>query len=110
MEATDSIRLQIARDSVHLVAQHPLLGSGLGTFTAVYPQVRSFPTSLFVNAAHNDYVQLAVETGLLGMLCAAAFLFLVFRNALRQIQPSAAKLVFSCDPGSDGWLHRAACP
>lgn len=86
MEVTDSMRLQIPRDSLRLVAQHPLLGSGLGTFTTVYPQVRSFPTNLFVNAAHNDYVQLAVETGLLGVLCTAAFLFLVFRNALRQLR------------------------
>lgn len=85
MEATDSMRWQIARDSVHLVAQHPLLGSGLGTFTTVYPQVRSFPTDLFVNAAHNDYVQLIVETGFLGGLFTTAFLFLVFRNASRQI-------------------------
>ncbi len=88
MEATDAMRLQIPRDSLQLVAQHPLLGSGLGTFTTVYPQVRSFPTNLFVNAAHNDYVQLAVETGLLGVLCAAAFLFLVFRNAIRQLRRS----------------------
>ena len=85
MEATDSIRLQIARDSLRLVAEHPVLGSGLGTFTTVYPQVRTFPTSLFVNAAHNDYVQLTVETGVLGMLCAVAFLFLVFQNALRHV-------------------------
>jgi len=84
-EATDSIRLQIARDSMRLVAEHPFLGSGLGTFTAIYPHVRSFPINLFVNAAHNDYVQLTVETGLLGMLCAAVFLFLVFHNALKQI-------------------------
>ncbi len=85
MEATDSIRLQIARDSIHLVAQQPLLGSGLGTFTSVYPQARTFPTNYFVNAAHNDYLQLAVETGLIGLLCAVAFLFLVFRNALLRI-------------------------
>jgi O-antigen ligase len=47
--------------------------------------VRTFPTSLFVNAAHNDYVQLTVETGVLGMLCAVAFLFLVFQNSLRHV-------------------------
>jgi O-antigen ligase len=80
VEATDSMRLQIARDSIQLVAKHPILGSGLGTFPTVYPEVRTFPTDLFVNAAHNDYVQLIVETGLLGMLFAAAFLALVFRN------------------------------
>ncbi len=85
VEATDAIRLEILRDSVRLVAAHPLLGSGLGTFTAVYPQVRTFPTNLFVNAAHNDYVQLTVETGLAGMLSALGFLYLVFGSALRTI-------------------------
>lgn len=85
VEATDAIRLQIVRDSVRLLEAHPILGSGLGTFTAVYPEVRTFPTNLFVNAAHNDYVQLTVETGFVGMLSALGFLYLVFRNALRTI-------------------------
>jgi O-antigen ligase len=41
---------------------------------------------LFVNAAHNDYVQLVVETGFLGVLFTAAFLMLVFRNAFQQVR------------------------
>jgi O-antigen ligase len=85
-EKGDSVRWQIARDSIHLAAQHPLIGSGLGTFTEVYPRVRSFPMDLFVNAAHNDYVQLVVETGFLGVLFTAAFLMLVFRNAFQQVR------------------------
>ena len=32
----------------------------------VYPQFRTFYTNFFVNEAHNDYLQLLVEMGLLG--------------------------------------------
>ena len=46
--------------------KRPVLGWGLGTFPVVYPQFRSFSTNFFVNQAHNDYLQLLVEMGLLG--------------------------------------------
>lgn len=82
-EATDQMRVQIARDSIRLVTKHPLLGSGLGTFPYVYPEVRSFPTDLYVNAAHNDFVQLTVEVGVVGTILSALFFWLVFRNAWR---------------------------
>jgi O-antigen ligase len=85
-EATDVMRLQIARDSLKLLAAHPLLGSGLGSFPTVYPTVCTIPTNLFVNAAHDDYLQLAVETGLAGVLLAVLFLWLLFRNGLRSLR------------------------
>ena len=48
------------------VPQKPVLGWGLGTFPVVYPEFRSFYTNFFVNEAHNDYLQLLAEMGLLG--------------------------------------------
>jgi O-antigen ligase len=57
------------------------LGWGLGTFPVVYPQFRSFYTTFFVNQAHNDYLQLIVETGLAGFSIAVWFMVLVFRGA-----------------------------
>jgi O-antigen ligase len=51
-------------------------GSGLGSFTRVYPlfedPVTVVPTS--VAHAHNDYAELALETGIPGVLVLAAFL------------------------------------
>ena len=64
--------------------KRPFLGWGLGTFPVVYPQFRSFYTTFFVNQAHNDYLQLLVETGLAGVSIAVWFLVLVFRRALDQ--------------------------
>jgi O-antigen ligase len=60
------IRLDITRDSLRMFSHRPILGWGLGTFPTVYPRYRTFYTNLFINEAHNDYVQLLVETGLLG--------------------------------------------
>ncbi len=74
-EVTGDIRLHIDRDTVAMFAKRPILGWGLGTFEQVYPQFRSFYTRLFVDKAHNDYLQLAAETGLLGFGAAIWFLW-----------------------------------
>src|SRR4029077_17973335 len=58
-----------------------LLGWGLGTFSIVYPEFRSFYTTFFVNHAHNDYLELLVETGFAGFSIAVWFLVLMFRQA-----------------------------
>jgi O-antigen ligase len=80
-ELTGDIRLSIDRDTVAMFAKRPILGWGLGTFEQVYPQFRSFYTSLFVDKAHNDYLQLAAETGLLGFGAAIWFLWSTLRSA-----------------------------
>jgi len=81
------VRLDVARDSLRMVAEKPMLGFGLGTFPIVYPQYRSFWSDVFINQAHNDYAQLLVETGLVGGVLALAFVVLLFRAAL----PKAAE-------------------
>jgi O-antigen ligase len=63
----------------------PILGWGLGTFITVYPQFRSFYTNLFVNAAHNDYLQVLVETGLLGFAAILWFVIALYRGGLRNL-------------------------
>ena len=79
----DVVRLDILKDSLRMFARKPILGWGLGTFQYVYPSFRSFYTVFFINAAHNDYVQALVETGLVGFACVAWFLIVVYRNGLR---------------------------
>jgi O-antigen ligase len=45
-----------------------------------------FSNSAFVNQAHNDYLQLLVETGLAGFAIAVWFLVLVFRQAAGKLK------------------------
>jgi len=81
--ATD-IRLQIDRDTLRMSRHHPLLGWGQGTFADVYPQFRSFYTDSLVNAAHNDFLQVLAETGIIGFGIMLWFLVITARNALRK--------------------------
>lgn len=81
-EGVAGFRLQIARDSLRMFTAHPVLGWGLGVFPYGYPQYRSFYTSLFINHAHNDYVELLVDTGIAGAALTLWFLFILFRRGV----------------------------
>jgi len=85
-EINGGVRLTIDRDCLRMLMRRPFLGWGLGTFPIVYPEFRSFYTNMFVNQAHNDYLQLLVETGLAGFSIAVWFLVLVFRQAAGKLK------------------------
>jgi O-antigen ligase len=85
-EISGGIRFSIDRDCLRMLVKKPFLGWGLGTFPIVYPEFRSFYTTFFVNQAHNDYLQLLVETGLAGFAIAIWFLVLVFRQAAGKLK------------------------
>lgn len=64
----------IWRDAARLWAERPLLGSGLGRFHLEFPafasealKARWAEGRVIVNFAHNEYLQTACETGLLGL-------------------------------------------
>jgi O-antigen ligase len=57
-------RDEVVRDSVPLILDKALLGSGGGTFYTAFPAYQSQPYSGYYDNAHNDYVQFAVELGI----------------------------------------------
>jgi O-antigen ligase len=85
-EISGGTRLTIDRDCLRMFLKRPFLGWGLGSFPIVYPQFRSFYTTFFVNQAHNDYLQLLVETGLAGFSIAVLFLVLMFRQGMAKLK------------------------
>jgi O-antigen ligase len=76
-----------------MFSKRPVGGWGLGTFPTVYPSYRSFYTNQFVNEAHNDYVQLLVETGLLGFALMLWFLARLYQHGL----PTSRRWEFQWD-------------
>ncbi len=84
-ELAGGLRLTIDHDGLRMAAKAPVLGWGLGTFSTVYPQFRTFFTDKFINQAHNDYLQLLVEGGVAGFALMVWFLTVMFRSALRKI-------------------------
>jgi O-antigen ligase len=85
-ELSGGMRVSIDRDAFRMFRNKPVLGWGLGTFPTVYPRFRSFYTNFFVNQAHNDYLQLLSEMGLLGFGMMVWFLVVLYRHALRKIR------------------------
>jgi O-antigen ligase len=107
-EISGGMRLSIDRDTVHMFRQRPILGWGLGTFPVVYPQFRSFYTNFFVNEAHNDYLQLLSEMGLLGLGTTLWFLVVLYRKAIRKtgkwLSDVSSAVTLSCTLGVVGIL------
>ena len=71
-----SFRKVVAFDALHIVRDYPLAGVGLGNFETAYPRYQSFPSDLWIDYAHNDYVQAIADTGLLGAVLIAFALVL----------------------------------
>ncbi len=61
-------RLIIWRDSIQLFSDYPFLGSGLGTFRDYYPRYKSIEGIRTTQYAHNEYLNILVEMGLVGFL------------------------------------------
>ena len=81
-------RKQMAANSMALARDFAPVGSGLGTFPRLY-QMTEDPTKVdrwYVNHAHNDYLELAVETGLAGILLILAFLLWWGRAVWRMLR------------------------
>lgn len=75
------MRLAVARLAPAVTLDRPLLGSGPGTFHLAFQEHRPPGLRAYVNVAHNDYVQVAVETGVPGLLLFLAALGLPMYRA-----------------------------
>ena len=71
--ATRSVIWSHSRDAL---AEFGLAGSGVGSFVEVYRRFEPAPTvdATYVNHAHNDYLEIAIETGLAGVILLGLFL------------------------------------
>jgi len=92
--------------------KRPVLGWGLGAFPVVYPQFRTFYTNFFVNEAHNDYLQLLIEMGVLGFGTMLWFLITLYRRAIKKIGKWEAEMsgavALACLLGLSGILVHSA--
>ena len=53
-------------NTLRLFAERPLFGSGLGTFGSLYPPLDGESGPVFLEHAHNDYLEYLAELGLVG--------------------------------------------
>jgi O-antigen ligase len=64
---------------------HPIIGSGFDAFGVAFSRYDTWNGLFRVEQAHNDYLQILADAGILGFACVAAFVFLLLRNGIRSI-------------------------
>lgn len=58
----------------------PVLGTGLGTYSVVYPMLDSSMITALASHAENEYAQAAAETGLVGLAALIVFAIVIVLN------------------------------
>lgn len=78
-------RRDIWAASWQLVKAHPLTGVGLGAFQFAYTRVDPSSGSQRVEQAHNDYLQVLADTGVIGGLLTLSFIVLLFVRGFQSL-------------------------
>ncbi len=81
----EDVRLVVWRDSVRIISDFLLTGTGFATFFHVYPLYTTLTTGFVIDHAHNDYLELLTDGGLIGFSLAAWFVLAVLREGWSKI-------------------------
>lgn len=68
---------------------YPFLGAGLDSFAFTFPNYDTWNGSYRLEQAHNDYLQILADAGIMGFICVAAFIFLLFKQGLQTVRQSS---------------------
>lgn len=85
-EAAGISRFQYWATSLKIILDHFWLGTGIGTYSIVYPQYQADHANMFVTHAHNDYLELTVEMGIIGILSFTAMIVAFYFTILKRIK------------------------
>ena len=68
-----------------MIRANPILGVGLGAYETAFPIYSESDGSLRVPQAHNDYLQVTTDAGIVGALIALWFIVAIFRTVSRGV-------------------------
>jgi putative inorganic carbon (hco3(-)) transporter len=84
-------RATVWKDTARMIRDFPFFGVGFGGWPEIFPRYQSAPWSRFYfRQAHNDYLQFAAETGLVGLVALVWFCSLVVVKSLRALRHFSA--------------------
>lgn len=93
-------RDEVVRDSIPLLGDYAITGTGMGSFYSVFPGYKSDDVQGFYDHAHNDYLQFGIEAGAVATLLLFLLPLLALKtaiNAMRKRQNSLMQgLAFGC--------------
>lgn len=85
-------RMRVPTLSLPLVEQRPWFGHGGGAYRYAFPQVKADDLLLYWDHAHNDYIELAVDVGLVGLLPLLALALATAWRAARMLRDDRPRL------------------
>ena len=85
-QGKEKAHLRFWKDSFQIVKDFPWTGTGLGTFQLILPKYSSVPIVFHLEHAHNDWLELLVETGIPGFGLMATAILWFFAASLRRLQ------------------------
>lgn len=78
-------RIHFWKTAIEIIKTYPLFGSGFDSFGVAYTRFDTQIGLFRVENAHNEYLQVLAEGGIVGFACLAGFLFLLFRNGVKNL-------------------------
>jgi O-antigen ligase len=85
---SSGIRFFYLKFTWNMFVEHPLIGHGVGAFRYLIHDVQKLPGEIgHLWHAHNDYMSLAAETGIVGLILYIGLLFYGLKNITKQQNP-----------------------
>lgn len=75
-------RINLYVDTLNMFSDFPIFGTGFGTFQYIYRKYKTLDDRFFYEHAHNDYLELLSDLGLIGFLIVLAGIVLFLRKIL----------------------------
>lgn len=85
VQQANEVRDNVFGYALPLLFERPVTGQGAGSFEAVFPKYPGDDIRLHFDHAHNDFLQFAIEFGLLGLIPLAGFVLLALWHGLRAL-------------------------
>ncbi|MFC1668674.1 O-antigen ligase family protein, partial [Chlamydiota bacterium] len=87
-------RLQLSRDTLKIVKDFPLFGTGLGTFSIIFPGYKTLFGSgkMFFTHAENEYSELLSEIGIIGFVILIVIVLIISKIIFKSFYEIAKRL------------------
>lgn len=80
------LRIVFWKDAIQIINNFPVTGTGFGTFVDIFPKYATLTDEIIIQHAHNDYIELLTNGGILAFLLAGWFIITVMLRSFRSFQ------------------------
>jgi tetratricopeptide (TPR) repeat protein len=80
------VRVELTRDALHIAYDHPVLGTGPGTFQYVHPRYQDDTFAFQAQLTHDDYLNCLDDYGIAGFALAMLFVSAVTLKFFRPLE------------------------